>query len=251
MTGPMRVAVLGASGRMGRQVLAQIDADPAFVLAGCWSRTHEANLAGTLERADVAVDFTVAGATASLVQGLDASPCALVTGTTGRSATERAEVAALADRMPVFVAENMSIAVHVVERLAALAANALQGFDVEISESHHAGKRDAPSGTALRIAQALTTARGLPDEAARLRAAGARADGEIGIRVQRGGGVIGDHEVALLGQNEVVEIRHRALDRSLFAAGALDAARWLFGRGEGLYTMQSMLADRLPALSLS
>ena len=167
-------------------------------------------------------------------------------GTTGFSATERAEVDAAATRIPIVWAPNFSIAGNVLAHLVGSAARLLgPGFDAEIVELHHAAKRDAPSGSALRLAEAIAEARGQDLRktivAAREGEVGARPAGAIGIQALRGGDNPGEHSVFFLGRGERLELVHRAATRDHFAAGALRAARWLRGRVPGLYTIDEVL----------
>lgn len=237
---PIAVALLGASGRMGQQVERLMEAAPEhWALHGRWQRG--ASLGDVLSGADVAIDFTVAEASGEIVEGFRDSACALVTGTTGREAEQQRAIEALAQSRPVFVASNMSPAVHLLNQLVARTAAALAEFDIEIAEAHHSGKADAPSGTALRLGEFAASARGVAEPDPQPRGDGLRESGGIGYSVQRGGSVIGDHRVSFFGQHEMLTLEHRALDRSMFAAGALRAARWLVGRSAGLYGMNDLV----------
>ncbi|MEO1581902.1 MAG: 4-hydroxy-tetrahydrodipicolinate reductase [Pseudomonadota bacterium] len=238
---PLRIALLGATGRMGQQidVLAKQASDLEVVTR--WSRGSD--LVSTLQGTDLAMDFTQAHATQILVNGLSQTDCALVTGTTGRDNQQIAAIANLANSRQVFVASNMSIAVNLLHALVERAAAALPGFDIEIAETHHSGKVDAPSGTALTLGHAAASARGLAGWKPGIRGAGQRGSGEIGFSVQRGGNVIGEHSVSFFGGRERLTLSHRAEDRQLFAAGALDAARWLIDQPVGLYGMQDLVAS--------
>jgi 4-hydroxy-tetrahydrodipicolinate reductase len=195
---------------------------------------------------DVWIDFTVPAATLAAVQAAAARGVAMVVGTTGLSAAQKAELAAAAKQIPIVFAANTSVGVTVLLKLCADAARALgPGFDLEIVETHHRAKRDAPSGTALRLAEALAEATGR-DLGATARYQrhgdiGARTDAEIGIQTLRGGDVVGDHTIHFLGQGERVEITHRATSRDTFAHGAVRAALWVSGRPPGLYDMRDVL----------
>ncbi|MEM6819299.1 MAG: 4-hydroxy-tetrahydrodipicolinate reductase [Pseudomonadota bacterium] len=240
-TRQLRIALLGASGRMGRQIETLAERASDLDVAGRWSR--DSVLADALRGCDVAIDFTRAEATQALVDGILESECALVTGTTGRDSQQVAAIENLANTRSVFVASNMSVAVNLLQAMVARAAAALPGFDIEVSESHHSGKVDAPSGTALTLGHAAASARGIEDWQPELRGAGQRTTGEIGFSVQRGGNVIGEHTVSFFGERERLVLSHRAEDRQLFAAGALDAARWLVDQPAGLYGMQDLVAS--------
>jgi 4-hydroxy-tetrahydrodipicolinate reductase len=170
---------------------------------------------------------------------------ALVVGTTGLASAEEDRLAAAAERGPVLVAANFSVGVNVLLALVERAGRVLQDYDAEIVEVHHRGKVDAPSGTALALGRALARGRGVAFEDVRQDgrsgASGPRPDGQVGMHALRGGGVVGDHHVHLLGPDERIELAHVALDRGLFARGALLAARWLTGRPPGRYTMAEVL----------
>jgi len=170
----------------------------------------------------------------------------LVVGTTGLSQEQKAELAASAKRIPLLFAPNMSVGVNVLFRLVAEAARALGGgYEVEIVEMHHRMKRDAPSGTALRLAEVAAGALGLDARAAtvyeRHGDTGARKAGTIGMQALRGGDVVGDHTVYFLADGERLELTHRATSRDNFARGAIRAARFVAGKAPGLYDMQDVL----------
>jgi 4-hydroxy-tetrahydrodipicolinate reductase len=172
-------------------------------------------------------------------------PCAI--GTTGFAAVERAELELVSGKIPIVVAANFSVAVNVLFHLTRRAAELLgPGFDAEILELHHAAKVDAPSGTALALAQAIAEGRG--DEAPRVTAreghTGARPPGAIGVQALRGGDNPGEHTVLFLGAGERLELVHRAATRDHFARGALRAALWLRGRPPGIYDMEQVLGLR-------
>jgi len=168
---------------------------------------------------------------------------AYVCGTTGFSDDERAEIGDLAARIPIVHAPNFSLAVNVLAWLTQEAARKLgAGYDAELVEIHHAAKRDAPSGTALRLAEAVAAVRGqnLADHLVleRAGAIGERPKGAIGIQTLRGGDVAGEHTVMFVGTGERLELAHRASTRDHFARGAVRAAEWLIGRDPGLYPVE-------------
>jgi 4-hydroxy-tetrahydrodipicolinate reductase len=256
----IRLAVLGPSGRMGRRVIelaagrsdvqvhAAID-HPDSPLIGrvlddgvVVTSSLEAGLAGCA----VYIDFTTPDATTAAARAAIDPGVAAVVGTTGLSPAALAELDHLSEHAPVLVAANFSLGVNLLLVLAETAARALgPDFDFEVVEMHHRHKRDAPSGTALALAQALATGRGQKlDEVLRTARAGEvgeRPPGEIGVVALRGGETIGEHTAYLVGDNERLEISHRAGSRDLFAAGALRAALWLAGRAPGRYTMRDVL----------
>jgi 4-hydroxy-tetrahydrodipicolinate reductase len=263
-----RIGVLGADGRMGRAIVRAIAArdDKSALLGAAVERPGSPALGqdagvvagsgaagviiaqGLPEKAAAAVwiDFTVPAATLVAAEAAAARGVAMVVGTTGLSVAQKAELAAAAKQIPIVVAANTSVGVTVLLKLIADAARALgPGFDLEIVETHHRAKRDAPSGTALRLAEALAEATGR-DLGATARFErhgdiGARTDAEIGIQTLRGGDVVGEHTIYFLGQGERVEITHRATSRDTFAHGAVRAALWVAGRPPGLYDMRDVL----------
>lgn len=232
--------LVGGTARVGSAVLGQ--------RLGAGRVVDSLERALTEGRAEVVVDFT--GPAASL---LHAQTCAvkgvpLVIGSTGFDAVQRAELAQVAQRIPLVVAPNMSVGVNLVFQTAAHLARVLgAGFDVEIVETHHRMKKDAPSGTALKLAEEVARATGRSEAnycLAREGQTGVRPSAEIGIQSLRGGDVVGEHTVLFFGEGERVELTHRATSRDPFAAGALRAAAWLIGRAPGLYDMQDVLGLR-------
>jgi 4-hydroxy-tetrahydrodipicolinate reductase len=263
----MRIAVLGADGRMGRALVRAIEAaGPQARLSAATEHAksaalgHDAGLVATGQplgvpittgvpeagAADVWIDFTVPSATVAYAEAAVAAGAALVIGTTGLSAAHREAIERAAKRVPVVLAANYSIGVNVMLKLIADAAQTLgSAYDLEIVETHHRGKRDAPSGTALRLAEVLAeaTGRDLATDARYERHGdiGPRPPAQIGIQSLRGGDVVGDHAVHFLGAGDRLEITHRASSRDTFATGAVRAALWLEGRPAGLYDMRSVL----------
>jgi 4-hydroxy-tetrahydrodipicolinate reductase len=262
-----RVAITGASGRMGGElVAAATDRDDVeFVLAA--SRTPEVLPSGDAPGAadavvadsdlgaaladhdvDVLVDFTVPEASVGYLEAAADAGVAVVVGTTGYDEDEQAALDAVAGRVPLLKASNFSRGVAALRRAVRATVPALDGYDVEVTETHHNGKRDAPSGTALTILDDIEGARGGPDDGsdAADRVHGREGDqprsgNEIGVHARRAGDIAGEHEILLAGNNEVVELTHRAGSRSIFAAGALDAAAWLVDRDPGRYDFDAVL----------
>jgi 4-hydroxy-tetrahydrodipicolinate reductase len=266
---PLNVAMLGASGRMGRTIVPLIAADAGGLrLSGALAAPGDAavgqdagSCAGTaplaiaitdaveraLDGAQVAIDFTVADVSMRNAVACREAGCAMVIGTTGHSEAQVGELTELARGMAIVLAPNMSLGVNVLFRLAELAARALPGerYDAEIVEVHHRNKVDAPSGTALGLGRAVALGRGVEldevAEFARHGRTGSRQEGRIGFSVVRGGDIVGDHRLIFAGPGEQVELAHHAQDRSGFARGALVAARWAAGRPPGLYSMFDVL----------
>jgi 4-hydroxy-tetrahydrodipicolinate reductase len=260
MSAANRVAVIGALGRMGLCVRAEVAREPSLCLGAALEASSHPGLGSTAEdgvrvdddakaafsSAEVVIDFTVPAATlANLRIAADAS-IAYVTGTTGFSDSERDEIAELATRIPILHAPNFSVAVNVLAWLTREASRKLgAGFDAEIVEIHHSAKRDAPSGTALRLGEAIAAGRDttLTDHQVLERAGdiGARPDGSIGIQAMRGGDNPGEHSVFFVGQGERLELIHRSHTRDHFARGAVRAAVWILGRPAGLYRIEEAL----------
>jgi 4-hydroxy-tetrahydrodipicolinate reductase len=265
----VRIAVLGAAGRMGRAIVRALADEPAGRVVAAVDRAGALELgqdAGVLaglppasvpltdrlpraNEADVWIDFSAAAAAIEHAQAAADAGAALVVGTTGLSATERDRVAVAAQRIAVVLSPNMSVGINLLLRLVADAARTLgPGYDIEVLEAHHRQKRDAPSGTALRLAEALAeaTGRDLGQTAryARQGDVGPRPGSEIGLQTLRGGDVVGDHTVFFFGLGERIEITHRASSRETFARGAVRAAFWLHGRPPGLYDMRDVLQLR-------
>ncbi len=263
----LKVAVLGATGRMGKAILARIAEDRNLRLTGAVTHPGHpalgrdaAELAGVapfsvpvtddrsqaLHDAQVAIDFTLPAVLEANVRACVEHGTALVIGTTGLSQRHQEAMQQAAREIPMVYGRNMSVGVNVFMELVARAARVLDDeFDAEIVEAHHRQKVDAPSGTALELGERIAAARGhgLDDVAVHARhgQTGPRVPGTIGFSVVRGGGVVGDHTVHFLAAEEQLEFVHRARDRAAFARGALRAARWVAGRAPGLYSMANVL----------
>jgi 4-hydroxy-tetrahydrodipicolinate reductase len=238
----VKLAVLGASGRMGRQVLELAAADPAIEVVAALDAGDD--LAAGLAAAEVYVDFSAPAATRAAAK-LAHPGLAAVIGTTGLGDADRAALDALAARAPVLVSANFALGVNLLFALAESAARALPGWDAEIVEVHHKHKRDAPSGTALALGDAVARGRGvrLADVARTARSGdvGPRPAGQIGLSAVRGGDVVGEHALTLYGPDERIELGHVASSRAIFAAGALRAASFVAGKPAGHYAMRDVL----------
>ncbi len=237
----MRIAVVGARGRMGRTIVA-LAADRGIDVAIAIDAGDRMSALAT-SGADVAIDFSSPGATTELADVAAGAGIAIVSGTTGLGEEARAALDRASARVPVAWEPNMSVGVHVLGALVARAIAMLgPDFDIEIIEAHHRLKADAPSGTALRVAEIAREARGGARFVhGREGRPGARGAAEIGVHAVRGGDVVGDHSVYLLGAGERIELIHRASSRELFASGALRFARWIAGKTPGRYAMDDML----------
>ncbi len=250
----LRAAVLGATGRMGRLVVAEVLTAPDFTLVAAWASRATGQDAGILSgggaaglavcapgpvAADVVIDFSAPGALVAAMPHLIGRP--LVCGTTGLDDSARAALDAHARTAPQVVASNFSAGIAVLTRLVAEAAACLPDYDVEIVELHHRGKRDAPSGTALALGRAAA-----PDRRPTHGRQGValRQQAEIGFHAVRLGDVVGEHTVWLAGDGERLQLGHIATDRRTFAAGALRAARHLVERPPGRVALTDLFAGR-------
>jgi 4-hydroxy-tetrahydrodipicolinate reductase len=203
------------------------------------------DLVKTIEGADCVIDFSTPAAAMEHAGCAADSHTPIVIGTTGLAASQAAELKKLSKRIPIVLAPNMSVGMNVMFKVAADMARHLPGYDVEIVEIHHRLKKDAPSGTALRLAQAIAEALGRNlGKVARYARHGSdvlRKEGEIGIQTVRAGDVVGEHTVYFGGFGERLEITHKATSRDNFARGALVAAKWLVHKKTGFYDMQDVL----------
>lgn len=239
---PTRLLVWGAAGRMGRAIAAVCDERDDVCVAAGVSRT---SAAPDHTGIDVVVDVSAPdGALASLTWAAEHG-AAWVSGTTGAGDSLERAIEEAATRIAVLHATNMSLGVAVLRHLVATAAAALpRRFEAELVELHHRNKKDAPSGTALTLAHAVADARGASSDVvdtARSGMVGERDAARIGVFGVRGGDVVGEHTVYFLGDGERIELTHRATDRTVFARGAVDAARWIAGRAPGRYSIDDVL----------
>lgn len=262
----IRIAVAGASGRMGRTLIEAIGASDDCRLTGALDAPGGASIgqsasaflgiAGVtaitgdlhagLADAQVLIDFTRPEGTLAHLAVCRELGVAAVIGTTGFSDAQKSDIAAHARHLAIVMAPNMSVGVNVVLKLLDVAARALnEGYDIEIVEAHHRHKVDAPSGTALRMGEVVAAALGrdLRDCAVHGRegVTGERDPSTIGFAVVRGGDIVGDHTVLFAGTGERIEITHRSSSRMTYAQGSLRAARFLAGRSPGLYGMNDVL----------
>jgi len=263
------IAVCGAKGRMGRRVVALAHEDDAFRVAAALVRPGDPEIGSDAGAAlglggpiDVAltdvldetagaqalVDFSVAEAAADRVAEAARLGVGSIVCTTGLDDAARKKIGAAAQKVPVVVAANTSLGITVLKRFAADLARALgEDYDVEIAEAHHRFKKDAPSGTALLLANAVAEALGRDPAKAIVHGrhgAAPRRPGEIGVHALRMGDVVGEHTISFAALGERIELGHRAHTRDTFARGALRAARWLVGRPPGLYGMEDVLGLR-------
>lgn len=236
----MKIAIAGYQGRMGRMLLKELESG-AWPDLSFYGGTTPADPPENLFDADVVIDFTTPAATRKHIWLAAKHHKPIVIGTTGLSDDDMREMRDAALECPLLWSANMSIGVNLLAVLVEQAAARLgPGFDIEILETHHRNKLDAPSGTALMLGRAAASH--FPSPPGRGQGEGGpRQTGTIGYAVQRGGDVVGEHTVSFFGPGERLELTHRAHDRSLFAKGALRAAQWLKNKPHGFYTMRDIM----------
>lgn len=235
----MNIALIG-SGRMGRMLESLCEKDEGLHVAGFVGRTGYASLAD-MEQVDVALDFSYPGNLESLLACAVAKKIPLVIGTTGLSEEQGEAIRKASGEIPIVWADNFSTGVTVLCRLARLAAQSLgDDFDIEIVETHHRMKEDAPSGTAKQLLSCIDPEHDYRIVCGREGRPGKRGH-EIGVHAVRGGTVAGEHSVHFFGQMEEIELHHRADSREIFARGALKAATFAIQAKPGLYNMEDIL----------
>ena len=266
ISSPLRIAIAGASGRMGRMLIEAVLNAPDCELAGALDISGNpalgmdagaflgrstgviitSDVAAGLAQAQVLIDFTRPEGTLAHLRVCQQLGVKMVIGTTGFGDADKAQLAQAAQSLAMVMAPNMSVGVNVTLRLLQMAAKALStGYDIEVIEAHHRHKVDAPSGTALKMGEVITEALGrdLKDCAvyAREGHTGERDPSSIGFATIRGGDIVGDHTVMFAGTGERVEITHRSGSRSNYAQGSLRAARYLADRSSGMFDMFDVL----------
>ncbi len=243
----MNVFIVGIGGKMGR-VLCERAAEKGVTISGGLDKTASplyptfASAKEVNVPVDAIIDFSRPSTLTEIIALCDRFSCPCVLCTTGYNAAEQKKIQELSARVPVFQSENMSLGVNVLSLLAEKAAALLQDFDIEIIERHHNQKADAPSGTAKLLCRAIERGTNYtPDYVYGREGDCKRKKGEIGVHAVRGGTIVGEHEIAFCGQQEVVTLSHSAGSRSIFADGALEAAKWIMGKSPALYDMRNML----------
>ncbi|NDV61679.1 4-hydroxy-tetrahydrodipicolinate reductase [Puniceicoccales bacterium CK1056] len=247
MSTPLTVLICGYKGRMGQTLLSIAESENARVGA---QRDAGDALGEGIDNCQVAIDFSFHSATAELAGICATQDIPLVIGTTGHTDEEREQILEATKSIPVVWAGNYSVGVNLLFHLTELSARVLgDRYQPEIMEVHHKHKKDAPSGTALNLAEAIEAT---PDFSSAIRCSGrdgetgARPDGEIGLHALRGGEVVGEHTVFLFGDHDRIELTHRASDRRIFATGAYRAAHWVASQKPGLYSMRDVLGLTQP-----
>lgn len=240
----LRISLLGADGRMGQAISASAQSNTDLTIAA------RCDKGGSLESAiaagDVAIDFSSVEATKDICEACLRSKTPLVIGTTGHSTDQRKVIEIAAKSLPIVFAPNFSVGVNTLFWLTRKAAELLgPDFDLEIVEMHHRLKKDAPSGTAQKLAEILSDVRKLDVQKnvahGREGMIGERPKAQIGMHSLRGGDAVGEHEVIFAGPGEQLTLTHHASSRETFARGALRAARWIVGKQPGLYSMEDVL----------
>jgi 4-hydroxy-tetrahydrodipicolinate reductase len=249
---PIRIAIAGALGRMGQVMSKAVTTDPALQLVARFDRPDAqgeglVSADEALAASDVVIDFTLPAASVALAEKAAAAGVRMVVGPTGFTPEQIAAIQVSAGQVAIVRAGNFSLGLNILMGFVAQAARVLpaDGYDIGVFEAHHRHKVDAPSGAALMLGEAAARGRGvkLDDVARRARdgITGARPAGEIGFSVLRGGGIVGDHSVTFAADEEILTLSHSGRDRSLFARGAVAAAKWVAARPPGEYDMQDVL----------
>lgn len=268
MSEAIKVVVCGAMGRMGQKIIQAVSARSGLAVVGAVEHPGNpllgqnigplagvsanliltSNFAEAAQGADIYIDFTAISASLSHLSQAAELGVGAVIGTTGFSLEEQKELEVAAAKIPVLWAPNMSTGVSVLYKIAAAMTKMLgPDYDLEIVETHHRHKKDAPSGTAVRLLETVAKARGIEDPrevmvAGRQGQTGERTGKEIGVMALRGGDVVGEHTIHFLGLGERLELTHRAQSRDTFAEGAVRAAAWLAGQAPGLYTIDDTIS---------
>ena len=252
----VKVGIYGANGRVGKLLIEDLAAEETLQLAAVFVRkTFKGALPeGTLvtndidtfvAASDIIIDFSLPEAAQTLTETLLKTPKPLVSGTTGLSTHQQNLLKELSSVVPVLYATNMSLGVALLGKLVNLASKTLDGFDIEIVEMHHRHKKDAPSGTALTLAEAAAAGRNLNLDAVRVSGRngniGERTKDEIAVMALRGGDIVGRHTVGFYNDGEFIELGHTATSRNTFSKGAIRAAKWLNTQPNGLYTIADCL----------
>lgn len=245
------VFVNGCNGKMGQELIAQMDTYEDFVLIGGFDQENTGKYSFPVytsfenipELPDIIIDFSVPVATFNMLAFAVSKKIPVVIATTGFTTEQEEQIRNYAKQIPIFKSSNMSFDIFLMTKLLQIATKALQDTDIEIIEAHHNRKIDAPSGTALMLANSINEAMNnrYTYEFNRLQKREKRSKNEIGFSSIRGGNIVGEHSVQFIGQNETFEITHKAYSRRVFADGALKAAHFLLQQPIGLYSMEDLI----------
>ncbi len=254
----LKIAIAGIKGKMGARIIALSEADSSVDVTGVFEASANSavgsqvdfrskklvignSAAAAISVADVLIDFTSPASSLSNIAAAATVKKAVVLGTTGFDAASLEKIKAASAYIPIVFSPNMSVGVNLLFKIVSEVASILKDYDTEIVELHHNQKKDAPSGTAAKLAESVTSVAAKRLVYGRQGITGARAAEELGVHAVRAGDIIGEHTVYFAGPGERVEITHRAHSRDCFAAGAISAAKWLVGRKAGLYAMRDVL----------
>jgi 4-hydroxy-tetrahydrodipicolinate reductase len=252
----IKAGIYGASGRVGRLLIDDIAGtegievsvihirkELSFPLADGITVTNDAT--SFLENCDIVIDFSLPEAAQTLFEAALKNPKPIVSGTTGFDMHQLNLLKTVSEQMPVLHATNMSVGVAMLSKLVNEAAKKLAGFDIEVVEMHHRHKKDAPSGTALTLAESAAAGRGLDLDRVRVSGRngniGERSEDEIAVMALRGGDIVGRHTVGFYNDGEFIELNHTATSRNTFSKGAIRAAQWLVSKENGLYSIADCL----------
>ena len=240
----LKIGIYGSSGRMGKMIQECLKEYENVKIAALFDK-NSSNLEDFFKSSDVVIDFSMPEGTKVLLEFAKKNPKPLCIGTTGLSKDELNLMKEISKNMPILYATNMSLGVAVLNKLAFLASKALSEFDAEILEMHHRYKKDAPSGTALTLAENVAIARNLDLDKVRVSGRdgiiGQRSKDEIAVMSLRGGDIVGRHTAGFYGNGEFIELNHTATSRATFANGAIKAAIWLSSQKNGLYDINDCL----------
>ena len=240
----LKIGIYGSNGRMGKMIQECLKEYENVKIAALFDK-NSSNLENFFKSSDVVIDFSMSEGTKALLEFAKKNPKPLCIGTTGLSKDELNLMKEISKNMPILYATNMSLGVAVLNKLAFLASKALSEFDAEILEMHHRYKKDAPSGTALTLAENVAIARNLDLDKVRVSGRdgiiGQRSKDEIAVMSLRGGDIVGRHTAGFYGNGEFIELNHTATSRATFANGAIKAAIWLSSQKNGLYDINDCL----------
>lgn len=244
----MNIILNGANGRMGKEIRAALENNTEMGIVAAIDKGFELMTAVQMPDfpiydigADAIIDFSHHSAIYEVAEYAEKFNVPVVLCTTGQTEEELAEVEALAKKVPVFFSANMSMGVALLSELAKKATAVLPDAEIEIIEKHHSAKLDAPSGTALMLANAIKSVRDKLTFKLGRSGRQVRDKNEIGIHAVRAGSIVGEHEIIFATKNEIITVSHSAMSRSVFADGAIAAAKWIKGKSAGLYTMQDLI----------
>lgn len=252
----LKIGVFGATGRVGRLIIDSLRADKTAGVSSVYVRNTldfsvdpsvliTSDMKAFLRSSDVIIDFSLPDACEALLEAALEIPKPLVIGTTGLSDHQLNLMTQAAEKMPILYATNMSLGVALLNKLTAMASKALEDFDIEIVEMHHKHKKDAPSGTALTLAEHAAAARNLDLNKVRVSGRdgniGERTKDEISVMALRGGDIVGRHTVGFYNDGEFIELNHTATNRGTFAKGSIKAAKWLVAQNNGMHTITQCL----------